>query len=79
MMVFSHYGILLFDSMNTLLDWDQTLLRKWRSLWMVGDQEDTDVPGYIYFRECILSRGIHMSGPKVSHLMVEGVKQCTQM
>jgi len=45
---------------------------------MVGAQ-DTGVPGYIRFRECILSRGIHMSGPKVSHLTVKGVKQCAQM
>jgi len=43
---------------------------------MVGNQEDTGVPGYICFRECILLKGIHMLGPKVSHLMVKGVKQC---
>jgi len=46
---------------------------------MVGGQEDIGVPGCICCTECILSKGIHMLGPNVSHLTAKGVKQCTQM
>ena len=46
---------------------------------MVGDQEDIGVPWCICCRGCILSKGIHMLGPSVSHLTVKSVKQCTQM
>ena len=41
---------------------------------MVGCQEDIAIPWCIW-TECILSKGIHMFGPNVSHSTVKGVKQ----
>jgi hypothetical protein len=60
--------------MNTLLDWNQMPFGQGQSPRMVGCQEDIGIPWCIC-TECILSKGIHMFGPNVSHSTVKGGKQ----